>query len=164
VRKGEKGYNDEFEAILGLMTLEELVHLIKELRQSGAVSELLYLKDIRAVCRVRIKELEEPLHLKDMRALCRVRIKELEHSIIELERSAAVSCPGNSESEPSDSESTTGDSQGLHSLRSAACGGGSTRGSGGALELLKRSNDRRGWVRLHAALGADRDTMTHFER
>ncbi len=152
--------DDEFEAILGLMTLEELVHLIKELRQSGAVSELLYLKAIRAVCRVRIKELEEPLHLKDMRALCRVRIKELEPSIIELERSAAVSCPGNSESEPSDSESTTGDSQGLHSLRSAVCGGG----SGGALELLKRSNDRRGWVRLHAALGADRDKMTHFER
>ena len=93
-----------------------------------------------------------------MRAVGRARIKELEHLILEREQSAAVSYPGNSESEPSDSESTTGDSQGLHSLRSAACG----VGSGGALELPKRSNDRRGWVRLQAALGADRDKMTPF--
>ena len=88
------------------------MHLIKEFYPSGAVSEL--------------------LHLKVMRVVDRVRIKELEHLISDREQSAAVSYPGNSESEPSDSESTTGDSQGLHSLRSAACGGG----SGGVLSSL----------------------------
>ena len=44
--------------------------------------------------------------------------------------------------------------------RSAACGGDVD----GALELPKRANDRRGWVWLHAALGADRDKMNPFER
>jgi hypothetical protein len=130
-------------AILGLMTLEELVNMIKEFYPSGAISVL--------------------LHLKVMHTVCRVRIKQLEHLILEPEQSAAVSYPGNSASEQSDSESTTGDCQGLHSLRSAAYGGGSG-GAYGTLELPKRSNNRRGWVRLHAALGADRDKMTPFER
>jgi len=44
--------DDEFTDILGLMTLEELVHLIKELRHSGAVSELLHLKVVCTVSRV----------------------------------------------------------------------------------------------------------------
>ena len=167
--------DDESAGILDIMMLEELVHLIKELYQSGAVSEQLHLKlqpaDILGLMTLEelvhlIKEfyssgaVYELLHLKVMSVVVRVRIKELEHLILEREQSAAVSYPGNSESEPSDSESTTGDSQGLHSLRSAACGGG----SGGAHELPKRSNDRRGWVRLHTALGADRDKMTPSER
>jgi hypothetical protein len=117
--------------------------MIKEFYPSGAISEL--------------------LHLKAMHAVCRVRIKELEHLILEREQSAAVSYPGNSASEQSDSESTTGDCQDLNSLRSPAYGGGSG-GAYGTLELPKRSNNRRGWVRLHAALGADRDKLTPFER
>ena len=132
--------DDELETILGLMTLEELVHLINEFDQSAAVSDL--------------------LNLKTLNAVSRVRIQELEHLIKKLEQSDAVSCLGNSESEPSESESTSCDCLVFHTLRSASYGGG----AGGALELPKRANDRRGWMQLHAALGDDRDRMTPLKR
>ena len=95
--------------ILDLMMLEELVHLIKELYQSGAISEQLHLKlQSAAILGLLtlgelvhlIKEfypsgvVSELLHSKVMRVVGRVRIKELEHLISEREQSAAVSYPG----------------------------------------------------------------------
>ena len=103
------------------------------------------------------------LYLKVIHVVCRVRIKDLEHLILEREKSVDVSYPGNSDSVPSGSESTSGDCQDFHSLHSSASGGGSD-GANGTLELPKRSNDRRGWLWMHAALGDDRDKMTPFER
>ena len=105
------------------------MHWINELEQSAAVSEL--------------------LHLKSMNDVSRVRIEGLEHLIKKLEQSAAVSCLGNSESEPSDSESTTCECLGLHSLRSTVYGGG----AGGAFVLPKRANDQKGWVSCMLLLG-----------